>query len=231
MSEKERNRLIVMQQVEVGSLPLVEAADALGVGYRQARRIWARFERQGASGLLHAGRDRFSNRQFDPALKERVLRLYRGHFGELVQLDGSHHAWFESRGAPSCLMVTVDDATGRTEALLAEGETLAAAFGVLRRRRDARGGLRRARALDRAPRRARGALHRLQEQLSQGHLYDLSRSERRGEAPGHGRADGFRSRLPASGDSSNRRPFGKSSPIRRKPRGAPSARTAFSRTS
>ena len=65
--------------------------------------------------------------------RHRRRRRRRGHFGELVQLDGSHHAWFESRGAPACLMAMVDDATGRTEALLAEGETLAAAFGVLRR--------------------------------------------------------------------------------------------------
>ena len=65
--------------------------------------------------------------------RHRRRRQRRGHFGELVQLDGSHHAWFESRGAPACLMVMVDDATGRTEALLAEGETLAAAFGVLGR--------------------------------------------------------------------------------------------------
>ena len=80
MSEKERNRLILMQQVRAGSLALVEAADALGVGYRQAKRIWARFGRQGALGLTHAGRDRFSNRQFDPAIKARVLELYRERY-------------------------------------------------------------------------------------------------------------------------------------------------------
>ena len=53
----------------------VEAADALGVGYRQAKRIWARFGRQGASGLSHAGRDRVSNRRLDSATKERALEL------------------------------------------------------------------------------------------------------------------------------------------------------------
>jgi hypothetical protein len=40
-------------------------------------------------------------------------RHRRSCFGELVQIDGSPHAWFEDRG-PSCtLLVYVDDATGR----------------------------------------------------------------------------------------------------------------------
>lgn len=32
--------------------------------------------------------------------------------GEMVQLDGSHHAWFEERGPVCVLMACVDDATG-----------------------------------------------------------------------------------------------------------------------
>jgi len=40
-------------------------------------------------------------------------RHRRSCFGELVQIDGSPHAWFEDRG-PSCtLLVYIDDATGR----------------------------------------------------------------------------------------------------------------------
>ncbi|PYE43141.1 winged helix-turn helix protein [Rhizobium sp. PP-F2F-G20b] len=40
-------------------------------------------------------------------------RLRREAFGELVQIDGSEHRWFEDRG-PSCsLLVFVDDATGK----------------------------------------------------------------------------------------------------------------------
>lgn len=33
--------------------------------------------------------------------------------GEMVQMDGSHHKWFEDRGAPCVLMGYIDDATGR----------------------------------------------------------------------------------------------------------------------
>ena len=45
------------------------------------------------------------------------------HFGELVQLDGSFHAWFEERGPRGCLMNMVDDAvTGTTVALPVQKE-------------------------------------------------------------------------------------------------------------
>ena len=41
------------------------------------------------------------------------MRERRACFGELVQIDGSPHLWFEDR-APSCtLLVFIDDATGR----------------------------------------------------------------------------------------------------------------------
>jgi hypothetical protein len=45
------------------------------------------------------------------------VRERRGRFGELVQIDGSHHDWFEGR-APTCaLLVFIDDATGRLTGL------------------------------------------------------------------------------------------------------------------
>jgi transposase len=45
------------------------------------------------------------------------LRERRPRFGELVQIDGSPHDWFEGR-APRCtLIVFIDDATGRLTAL------------------------------------------------------------------------------------------------------------------
>ena len=62
----------------------------------------------------------------------RKRRERRRHFGDLVQLDGSFHAWFEERGPRGCLMNMVDDATGTTESRLGEQETMWAAVGVLR---------------------------------------------------------------------------------------------------
>ena len=39
-------------------------------------------------------------------------RLRRECYGELVQIDGSDHRWFEDRDPPCTLIVAVDDATG-----------------------------------------------------------------------------------------------------------------------
>ena len=63
--------------------------------------------------------------------KHRSWRERRAHFGELVQLDGSHHEWFEKRGGRCCLMRLIDDATNQREGYLAEEETIFAAMKVL----------------------------------------------------------------------------------------------------
>jgi transposase len=60
--------------------------------------------------------------------KHRQRRERRASFGSLVQMDGSHHDWFEGR-APWCvLMVLIDDATNRTYARFYPAETTEAAF-------------------------------------------------------------------------------------------------------
>ena len=41
------------------------------------------------------------------------LRERRACFGELVQIDGSPHDWFEGRAEPCVLLVFIDDATGK----------------------------------------------------------------------------------------------------------------------
>lgn len=58
-------------------------------------------------------------------------RERRSHFGELVQMDGSHHDWFEERGEKCCLMVMIDDATGTRMSLLSPAETTDAAMRLL----------------------------------------------------------------------------------------------------
>lgn len=50
-------------------------------------------------------------------------RKRRARCGELVQVDGSPHAWFEDRG-DSCVLITfIDDATGRTYGRFFKSET------------------------------------------------------------------------------------------------------------
>jgi transposase len=77
-----------------------------------------------AKGLWQRSRKRGPHRQRRPP---------KEHFGELVQLDGSHHAWFGPEHPRACLMSLVDDATGRCMTLLAEEETTEAAMALVQR--------------------------------------------------------------------------------------------------
>lgn len=60
--------------------------------------------------------------------KHRKRRERRASFGSMIQMDGSHHDWFEGRSGKCVLMVLIDDATSRTFARLYAGENLSAAF-------------------------------------------------------------------------------------------------------
>jgi hypothetical protein len=202
MSVKERRRLEVLSRVKSRELSLVKAAEVLAISYRQAKRLWARFQDQGDAGLLHRLRGRASNRHVQPIRKEQSLELYRTkyagygptlaaeclerdddlavpvstlrvwlsaaglwqqqrrrklhrrrrprreHFGELVQMDGSHHDWFEGRRGTAVLMVMIDDATGRVFARFFENESWLSAATTLRQYA-ARHGLPRALYVDR----------------------------------------------------------------------------------
>ena len=45
--------------------------------------------------------------------KHRQWRERKHYFGEMLQIDGSHHDWFEGRGPECVLMGYIDDATGK----------------------------------------------------------------------------------------------------------------------
>ena len=191
MSTRELKRLGVMARVEKEALNLVNAAAILGLSYRQAKRIWRRYQDEGAEGLQHRSVGRVSGRGNPKKFRLKVLRLVRQkysgevgerfgptlaaehlgsednmevdpetlrrwmlaeglwsgmrkrrahrkrreakeHFGELVQMDGSFHEWFEQRGPKGCLMNLVDDATATTLAAMGAEETIWTAAGVLR---------------------------------------------------------------------------------------------------
>lgn len=55
------------------------------------------------AGLLERRRKRRAHRR---------RRTRREHLGDLLQMDGSHHDWFEGRRGWAVLMVMIDDATG-----------------------------------------------------------------------------------------------------------------------
>jgi hypothetical protein len=65
--------------------------------------------------------------------RHRKWRERRASLGSMVQMDGSHHDWFEGRGPKCVLMVMIDDATSQTDARFYAAETTEAAFDVLGR--------------------------------------------------------------------------------------------------
>jgi hypothetical protein len=81
-------------------------------GLLKARGLWVRQRRRG---------------------KHRKRRERRSSLGSLVQMDGSHHDWFEGRGDKCVLMVMIDDATSLTYARFYPAETTDAAFDVFGR--------------------------------------------------------------------------------------------------
>ena len=168
MSEKELNRLELVQLVCQKRLSLTAAAKQAGLSRQRMNRLVNTYRRDGHIALVSRKRGKPSNNKSPDGLKTRSLALVREHYsdfgptlaaeyleernsikvsretlrkwmiedgiwttraarrkrvqqrrqrrecrGELVQLDGSHHDWFEGRGdGKCCLLVYIDDATG-----------------------------------------------------------------------------------------------------------------------
>jgi hypothetical protein len=65
-------------------------------------------------------------------IRRRKWRERKAHLGEMIQMDGSHHAWFEKRGDPCVLMGYIDDATGNKSGQFYEYEGTLPAFESLK---------------------------------------------------------------------------------------------------
>ena len=168
MSDKEIQRLAVLQDVRDRRITQVRAAEILNLSTRQITRLLQKLKQDGVSGLTHASRGQPGHRRHDEAVKSECLSIISEHllgfgptlaheklmsmfglnipvetvrrwmtanelwiprskrlkrpyqprynrdcFGELIQIDGSYHDWFEGRAAKCCLLVYIDDATGK----------------------------------------------------------------------------------------------------------------------
>ena len=86
MSEREQRRAAVLERVAAGEWKLVQAAELLGLSYRQGKRIGRRYREEGAAGLVHRRAGKASNRAYPKRLRRRVLRWvrekYSGDVGE-----------------------------------------------------------------------------------------------------------------------------------------------------
>lgn len=168
MSEKELNRLNVIQSVCDKRLRRRDAANQLQISERQVQRLMNRYRQSGAVGITSSKRGLPSNHRLPESFKISILlllhekyqdfgptlaaeklrekhgfpvsvetlrnwmiadglwiphaqrkpRVYQPRYrrdclGELIQIDGSHHDWFEGRAPKCCLLVYIDDATGQ----------------------------------------------------------------------------------------------------------------------
>ena len=86
MSDRDLRRVAVLGQVKSGSWTLVEAAERMGLSYRQTKRLWKRYQDKGAKGVAHGNLGKSSNRAKPKKLRAKVVRLirekYSGEVGE-----------------------------------------------------------------------------------------------------------------------------------------------------
>jgi transposase len=81
MSEEEIRRAGVLKRVKAGELSQVEAAEVLGLSYRQVKRIYRRYVEEGAKGLVHRSAGRPSKRARPAKERRRILGLVKQHYG------------------------------------------------------------------------------------------------------------------------------------------------------
>lgn len=172
MSQKEINRLEVIQKLLDKKWKQEQAAEVLHISIRQVQRILRNYRTQGSLGLLSKKRGKPSNHRLPNTLKEAAIQIIKTNYadfgptlsaeklfekhgiklsvetvrdlmtkanlwipknkrqarsfqpryrreriGELIQIDGSTHHWFEDRGPKCTLLVFVDDATSQLTSL------------------------------------------------------------------------------------------------------------------
>ena len=167
MSNREIDRLGVINNVITGKLTWSEAGAQLTLSDRQIGRLCKKVRKKGKAGIIHGLRGKPSNHKLEQGLLEEAMEFVKSKYsdfgptfanekleelhgihlsvfvlrksmikeglwrqrkskpkhrdwrprrscvGELIQLDGSDHAWFEGRGPRCVLLVFIDDATSR----------------------------------------------------------------------------------------------------------------------
>ena len=82
MSQRERDRLRILHELQKGQLRQVKAAELLRLSVRQVRRLQERLAERGDASLVHGLRGRASNRSCDAVLRKRVLSAYRKKYAD-----------------------------------------------------------------------------------------------------------------------------------------------------
>jgi len=75
MSQRELKRASIVSRVVEGLVKQTEAAEILGLSYRQTKRLVVRVREEGDSGVIHRLRGKPGNRRIQESVKAEVLRL------------------------------------------------------------------------------------------------------------------------------------------------------------
>ena len=82
MSQKELQRLPVLEAIFKKQTTQIEGAGCLGLSTRQVRRLQRRMKQEGPSGLRHHSRGRASHHRLPEALRPRVMGLIRQKYSD-----------------------------------------------------------------------------------------------------------------------------------------------------
>lgn len=82
LSNREMQRFSVLEKVAERALSLKAAAELMKLGYRQVKRLWARFQKEGPKGLAHQGRGRRAANAYSPQIRRRVLALSQDRYAQ-----------------------------------------------------------------------------------------------------------------------------------------------------
>ena len=91
LSQRERDRLKVLHEVEQGHLSQVNAAGRLELSDRQVRRLLVRVRAAGDRGVIHRLRGRPSNRKIPAKLQQRILARVRQQYADFGPTLASEH--------------------------------------------------------------------------------------------------------------------------------------------
>lgn len=91
LSQRERDRLRVLHEVERKHLRQGEAAERLQLSVRQVRRLLGRVKQQGDRGLMHRLRGRPSNRKTPAAVRQRIVAQVRARYRDFGPTLASEH--------------------------------------------------------------------------------------------------------------------------------------------
>src|SRR5262245_12850049 len=75
MTQRDRDRLVVLRKAEKKLIRQAQAATELGITTRHVKRLLRRLKREGDKALIHGLRGRRSNRKLNPEKREKIVRI------------------------------------------------------------------------------------------------------------------------------------------------------------